>query len=380
MNKFNRIIFALISVIAVSLAFWSCTKSATTDSANSNNPTVTGTAGVFQGAGSKWKATFTTTDFVLEYFLTATAPTADMTVNGTYVEYTSGFRLLTVTTATGTNAPTAGSQAYGFNIPGFAFLLKPIGNSDDEIIVMLDGASCPASGGTFNANWIIAKFDNATTLQDTKDVFGTAVFDMSTPASSDATITQFSAQTATNLGTNVMPFDYTTCANGILSFTVPASSPLETVDMFFTANGGALVHSHDTATHDSLIFAAPKHTGDVTQTDLAGTYSVLVFDSDSSGDKVFPAKLTIPTSGDATANRITDVATDALDTNPITIGNFTAKAGTNGIFTAAIDPTGDNGRLNCTHFTLSSKKSIVCNGYGSASGSLLPFFFLARER
>lgn len=370
---------ASISVVALSFAFWSCTKSST-DSAAGNNPTVGGTAGVFQGAGSKWKATFTTSTFVIEYFPTATATTADLTVNGSYVEYASGFRLLTVSSATGTNAPSAGTQAYGFNIPGFAFLLKPVGSNDDEIIVMLDGASCPASGGSFNANWIIAKFSNGATMLDNRDVFGTAVFDMSTPASSDATITQFSAQTATTLGTQTMPFDYTTCANGVLSFTANAGPPVETVDMFFTSNGGALVHSHDTATHDSLIFAAPKHTGDVTQTDLAGTYSVLVFDSDSSGDKVFPAKLTIPTSGDATANRITDVATDALDTNPITIGNFTAKASTNGIFTAAIDPTGDNGRLNCTHFTLSSKKSIVCNGYGSASGSLLPFFFLARER
>lgn len=379
MNKFNRIIIALISVIAVSLAFWSCTNSAT-DSTNTKNPTVAGTAGVFQGAGSKWKATFTTTSFVLEYFPTATSTTADMTVNGTYVEYTSGFRLLTVTTATGTNAPTAGSQAYGFNIPGFAFLLKPIGNSNEEIIVMLDGASCPASGGSFNANWIIAKFSDGATMLDSRDVFGTAVFDMSTPASSDATITQFSAQTATNLGSNVMAFNYTTCANGLLSFQANAGPPVETVDMFFTANGGALVHSHDTATHDSLIFAAPKHTGDITQADLAGTYSVLVFDSDSTSDKVFPAKLTIPSSGNGTANKISDVATDALDTETMTIANFTAKAGTNGIFTAAIDPTGQNGRLNCTHFVLSSKKSIVCNGYGSASGSLLPFFLLARER
>lgn len=164
----------------------------------------------------------------------------------------------------------------------------------------------------------------------------------------------------------------------MLSFS-PAVS--ETVDMFFTSNGGALVHSYNGTTHNSIIFAAPKHTSDINQAALAGTYSVLVFDDSASSNKLFPAKLVIPATGAASANRIDDITLDTLTSDPtIPIDNFTAVSGTNGLFSAAIDPGGQNGRLSCAYFVLNSKKVISCNGYGNATGNREPFFFLAQER
>lgn len=372
----KKIIIFLGFAAAIGLAFASCGKSSST--AGGAVSIVNGSAGAYQGAGSRWEATFTTTAFEIKKFADAVTSTASLTVSGNYIEFSSGFRKLTVTAASGAGAPALGSQAYGFDVPGFAFFLKPIG-SDSEPIVMLSKGSCPSSG--FNGNWIIAKFENGKVLNDTVDNFGTASFNMSTPASSVATINKLSALTATSLGSNVVNFNYTTCANSVLTFNIPATTPTEVVDMFFTSNGGALVHSYNGTTHDSIIFAAPKHTADVTQADLAGTYSVLVFDHSASSNKLFPAKLVIPTTGNATATRIADVETDTATSDPaIPIGNFTAKAGTSGLFTASIDPLAQNGRISCAYFTMSSKKVIACNGYGSAAGGHEPFFFLARER
>lgn len=370
MHKLFTLVLAAVTLTAV---FFSCS----VNSVSSGTSLVTsGTAGAYQGAGSRWQVDFTTSDFNLKYFPTVSATTETLSVSGTYVQYTSGFRKLTVTTATGASAPSPGQEAYGFEIPGFAFFLKPIG-SDSEPIVMLDSGTCPA-GSSFNANWIIAKFDSGVSMTVTQDNFGTASFNTSLGVSSTASIEQREPIGATVLTTRNITYNYNTCANSVLSF---SPSMGETVDMFFTSNGGALVHSYNGSTHDSIIFAAPKHTGDVTQAALAGTYSVLVFDDSASSNKLFPAKLVIPASGAASANRIDDITIDSLTSDPtIPIDNFTAVAGTNGLFTAAIDPGGQNGRLSCAFFVLNSKRVISCNGYGNATGGREPFFFLAQER
>lgn len=364
-----------LAALTITAAFFSC--STGSSSGSGSVTTVVGTSGNYQGAGSRWEADFTTTDFNLKYFASVSGTVENLSVSGTYVQYSSGFRLLTVTSAAGTSAPSPGDQAYGFEVPGFAFFLKPVG-SNDEPIVMLDAGTCP-TGSTFDANWIIAKFDPGASMTITRDNFGTATFDTSGGASSSATITQRNPIDGNIIGTQPVSFDYTTCSDSLLTF---SPSLGETVDMFFTSNGGALVHSYDGSSHDSIIFAAPKHTGDITQSDLAGTYSVLVFDdSVASGDKLFPAKLVIPSTGAGTASRIDDISIDSLTSDPaISIDNFAAIAGTSGLFSAAIDPTGQNGRLSCAYFVLNSKKVISCNGFGSASGGHEPFFLLAQER
>lgn len=369
-------LFSLVlAALTITVAFFSCSKSSDPSSATT---IVSGVAGIYQGAGSRWQADFTTTNFNIKYFSTVSATSESLSVSGTYVEYSSKFRKLTVVSASGTSAPSPGVEAYGFEIPGFAFFLKPIG-ADDEPIVMLNKGTCP-TGGSFNANWIIAKFATGASMTVTQDNFGSAVFNTGLGASSSATITKREPINATVLGTNGFTFDYTTCANSVLSFPQGAS---DAVDMFFTSNGGALVHSYSTSgvSRTSIIFAAPKHSGDITQAAIAGTYSALVFDDSAASNKLFPAKLVIPASGAGSANRIDDIALDTLTSDPtIPVTNFTAVSGTNGLFSAALDASGANGRLSCTHFVLNSKKVLSCNGFGSASGGHEPFFFLAQER
>lgn len=348
--------------------------STNSDSSSSNGVSVvTGTAGSYQGAGSKWEADFTTTGFTLNYYATIGAGTATTTVNGTYTEYSTGFRKMTVTSASGVNPPTVGDQAYGFNVPGFAFFLKPM-DANSEPLVMLKAGSCPSSG--FTGNWMIAKFDENVTMDSSKDVFGSAVFTNNGTAST-AVIGQLEAEGGTLLGYGTMSYNYNTCADAALSF----AGSGDTVDMFFTENGGALVHSYGTAGsgHDNLIFAGPVHTAAVTQSAIAGTYSALVFDESASGDKVFPGKIVIPSSGNGNAYQITNVETDAVSTESVAISAITANAHANGLFNATITSGSDTGRINCTHFVSSGNKVIACNGYGNASNRK-PFFLLGRSR
>lgn len=331
----------------------------------------------YQGAGSKWAAAFSGSTFTLSHFDAVTDTTPDMTVTGTFVDYSTGFRRLVVTSATGIGAPAAGAEAYGFEVPGFAFFLKPV-EVNSEPIVMINAGSCPADG--FDANWIIASFDATVTLDNTKDSFGHATFVMN-GASSSASIYQLNAEDAgvLNGGTpQVAPFDYGTCSGGVLTF---SPTPGETVDMFFTSSGGALVHSYDGASHDNIIFAAPKHTGAVTQAELAGTYSALVFDDNNPSDKLFPAKLVIPASGAASVNKIADVEDDTLTADPaIPIDTFTAVGASPGLFTAVIDGGGANGRMSCTYIPVGATKVIACNGYGQDAQRGEPFFFLGKSR
>ncbi|MBY0383830.1 hypothetical protein K2X05_01615 [bacterium] len=356
--KISQIVLALL----VAVSFTACT----------NDDEVTATT--YQGAGSKWSAAFSGGNFAITHFANVTDTTPDMTVNGTYVDYSTGFRLLTVTSATGSGAPSAGAQAYGFEVTGFAFFLKPVG-SDGEPIVMIESGGCPSTN--FNGNWIIASFDPTVNLNTTQDSFGSASFTMN-GSSSTATINQLNAENAGSLGSQSISFDYTTCSNGVLTFSPTVG---ETVDMFFTSSGGALVHSYNGTTHDSIIFAAPKHTAAVTQADLAGTYSVLVFNSSNPTNKLFPAKFVIPTSGAASANKIDDITNDTLSSDPtIQIDTFTSVAASPGLFTASIENGSNDGRMSCTFIPVGTTKLIACNGYGQNSVRTEPFFFLGKSR
>jgi len=355
-----RIVLALVSLVI----FVGCTSSSGG-----------GSGYTYQGAGSKYSASFAGGAFTINYFDDATSTTPDLTILGTYVDFANGFRKLTVTSSVGAGGPTAGDQAYGFEVPGFAFFLKPVGGSNEEPIVMIQAGGCPTTD--FTANWIIASFDNGVTLDATQDSFGHATFDFS-GASSQASIHQLNAANAADIvGTPaIAPFDYTSCSNGVVSF---EPQPGETVDMFFTSSGGALVHSYDGGGHDNIIFAAPKHSGAVAQADMAGTYSALVFDDGGApGDKLFPGKLTVPAAGNLSFQEITDVETDAVDPTTVQVDTITAVGASNGLFTGRIDPGGNDGRMSCTFFVFNGTKIIACNGYNQNNTE--PFFLLGKSR
>lgn len=340
---------------------------------------------LYQGAGSKWTISITGSDFTINKFASTADSTAEMTINGTLEQNsTNKFMKLTVSNATGTNAPSAGSVAYGLEVPGYAFFLKPAGSSDP--IVMVQSGSCPTSN--FQANWTIAKAKPTMTLPmtNTQDFFGGATFTIN-GASSSILVSQNEPITGAalttgggnNNGTSSLTFNSSDCSNGLLRL----SDNSGVFDMYFTSSGGALVRFPD----EQIIFASPKRTSAVTQSEIAGDYSVIVFDDRASGDSVFPAKITIPASGSATGVEITDIINNTEGSGGIVFSNIASTVDSSstqlptGFFRASINPTSSttNGKVSCSFSEVSSTKIIACSGYMDSS-TKRPFFFLARSR
>lgn len=340
----------------------------------SKNTTSTGAPGSYQGAGSRWTAEFNSGSFVIKKYANATTTTVDLTVNGTYVDYANRFRKLTVTSAAGAGAPTAGAEAYGIEIPGFAFILKPAGDANSEPIAMVASGSCPTTG--FSGNWIATDFEAGTNTNDTQDAFGTAAFTLN-GASSSAIITRKTFVTGSPLTDSTLNFNSANCSGGVLDVGGGVS-------MYLTTSGGALV-----STTASKIFAAPAQADDFTQAAGAGTYSGVAFVSDAT-TKQIPVKITIPSSGNGSGAEITNLATDAVAADSLVFSNFVAVTGTNGLFRADATLGADSGKINCAIFAYGGVNVIGCNGFFKTDGGdydsdantteKIPFFVIARAR
>lgn len=374
----KRIFIAILTATIAMYGTVSCNKSS--DSSPSGETTSTTS---YQGAGSKWSISFTGTSFVLSKFATAGDASAAIVVNGNFEKFDNQFVKMTVTSATGTGAPSAGDVAYGLEVPGYAFFLKPLGSAA-EPIVMVQAGSCPSS--SFDANWVIAKVKTGfTTMSATSDTFGGAAMTMN-GASSSLSVSRYQPLTGAALSGNAtMNFDIGNCSSGLLRVVESASNGTY-FDMYFTSSGGALVKFPE----GQIIFASPKQTTAVTQASIAGTYSAVVFADKAGGDSVFPAKLTIPASGTGTGVEITTVSSDTVSTDGVTFSNISTTIDSTatqlplGFFRADLNSTGatTNGKVSCAVSTISTTKVIACSGYMNNTGTdaYKPFFFLARSR
>jgi len=106
----------------------------------------------YNGAGSYYKATLNGdgTCNVLKYD-DVESTTETQNIACTFERRADGFVVVTVTSATGTNAPAAGQQGIAVEVPGMALLLVPIGGSG-ELIGMVQAGNCPTDN--LNANWV----------------------------------------------------------------------------------------------------------------------------------------------------------------------------------------------------------------------------------
>jgi hypothetical protein len=309
-----------------------------------------------------------------------------MTVAGTYERFTNQFVKLTVASSTGTGGPAAGELAYGLEVPGYAFFLKPLsGNS--EPIVMVQGGTCPSTN--FDSNWIIAKPQASITIDTTRDMFGSAVMTFN-GANSSLLVRQNETVNGTTLtsggsngnGTSTLNFDIGTCSNGVLRILDQG----EYFDMYFTSSGSVLV-KFPAAMGNQIIFGAPKIAAAVTQAEIAADYSGLVFQEAGSSDSLFPVKLVMPASGNGSGTKIANVDADTLATDGVTFSNITNLDSTSaalptGFFRADLNPivgTATNGKVSCAFSTVNGVKIIACTGYTDTSDKK-PFFLLARSR
>ena len=116
----------------------------------------------YVGPGSEYSITFNESDNTFDL----TESDSSLTIAGSYTTLASGFKKLTVGTVSGggSDGPSAGDQAYGVDIPGVVFLLKPL-EANSEIISMVSKGSCPTED--FNMNWIITGIDSDAHLKRT---------------------------------------------------------------------------------------------------------------------------------------------------------------------------------------------------------------------
>lgn len=313
----------------------------------------------YQGLGSRWSIEFSGENFTLTYDAESDG-TVDMTAEGTFVSFeTTKFRKLTVTSSSGVDAPAAGEQAYGLEIPGFAFFLKPLSENSEPIVMVKSGA-CPSSN--FVANWIIAKYQEPTQTPkaDEQDAFGTATFNL---ASDTATIVQYDFTDGRELQTNLISL--IGCESGTMTFDDGDAGGT----MYVTSNGGMLVNPGS-----GIIFAAPQLTADPAVSDLEGTYSGLLF----SNNETTPAKVVLNSSGVGTGRAIDPETDDNADMSTVALEIDQVKSGLKG----AIRGTIDSRPINCVMSSVDGEQLLACNGAdGDAVSNVYPaFFFLGTRR
>jgi len=280
-----------------------------------------------------------------------------MTVNGTYVVLSTGFLKLTVTSATGTDAPTAGDQAVALEVPGYAFMLMPMDPNSDQLIPMISAGECPTSDVT--GNWVIVNGDtNRDATSTTQDYFGTFAFDVTSGTASLPSMYALDSN-FTPVTPGTLPPG--TCANGIMDLT--------TAVMYLTSNGGAIVHTGaDTASEldDNVIFAlGPKAITSISNLD--GNFAGILFDDNNAGGaKISPVSMSC-TSGSCSASIVSDITTGVTSGGSVTINlDGTVDALGIGFVTGTIADSGSTpGNLACMvdiDVLGAGKKIISCVG------------------
>ncbi len=342
-SKFHRFTFALLFA-GMTLGLYACSSS---DSDNES-----AVVNAYNGPGSKWDVLLRADNS----FTITRRPSANaaviMTVNGDYERLASGFLRFVVSDASGDDAPSAGDEAWGLEIVGYALMLKPVDPNNDQIIPMINSGTCPAAD--FTANWVIVKKANGADATATdRDFFGEFAFDAT---SSDPSLPSMYA--LDNL--------FTPQGAGTLDGSAECEDGLMLVDdaeMYLTENGGAMVHTQISDPNDSsFIFAlAQSAIGDIDNAD--GDYAGILFDQSSgAGDRIQPISVSCG-SGTCTGFIVTDVVTGATSAESVTISlSGGVDTPVDGFVTGTItNDDGDTGNLACMadYDALGSGKKIV---------------------
>lgn len=269
----------------------------------------------------------------------------DYTVDGTYTRHNSGFVSLTVTGGEGVDAPSVGSEAWALEVPGYAFMLKPV--DSDQLVAMVKAGECPT--GDLDANWVIVKQDTSGGHADAnnsgRDFAGTFHFDASTQTPSLPAKKALSAGYPDVAGGGIDP-GAVTCSDGIMN--VPGAA------MYLTSNGGAIVHTDSGTpsdeTDDSFIFGLGQKA--ITHiNDADGDYAGMLFDDNmGNGNKIHPVSLSC-VSGSCTGYLVTDISTGAVSTDSVTVTltaiNEIGGDVLNGFMTGTIDDGFGTGNMIC---------------------------------
>lgn len=310
----------------------------------------------YGGPGSSWTAALNDDGTFTITRADEVGGTTTLTVTGTYTRLSTGFVKLTVSSGTGTDAPSAGAEAYGLEIPGFAFLLKPIG-SDSNLIPMVATSGCPTTD--FDLNWILTDKDDAVSAANAaSDFFGSFNYNATTGASTLPS--KFAlAGPYTSLGTGTVD-NAQACANGIIEFTGGA--------IWLTAQGGALVHVEGSGPSDDQVIVAMPQAAITDTSSLGGSYAGLVFDKNEvSGNRIYPVvgAITETSSSQVTivGTKLTDVETGTTESEYVTITSTGLDSPGDGFMKATITAGTDTGLMSCMvakNVVSSGKNMLFC--------------------
>ena len=342
----------LACVVVGALTFVGC-------SDDSKSSEFTGTAN-YTGPGSFYDLQLDNDEgtFTLAVKEDSQAADPDFTVTGSFVRHDSGFLTFTVEEVDPEDAPegpTAGDTADGFEIPGYAFILKPTGSDENHVIPMLISGECPTAD--FDANWLIAQNDDPgrDASDAMQDWFGTFSYDHSESKGTVSEKYSIAAPDTDLLDPNEI--DVSSCDGGLLHLDEGGG---DLVDMWLTKNG-AMVHAYG-AGHSSTILALPRPSDALDLADFEGTYSGLVVQGAHDDAEIFPVKLAMSDDGTGSGSRITDIETDATESEEAEVELTDAQATIeDGWFTGTISIGADTGNLACAGNT----------GIGSLAKNLL---------
>ena len=278
----------------------------------------------------------------------AVGGTSDLTINGTYAARSTGFLVLTVTSVTGSGsggvtAPSVGDTAYGLNIPGFVFFLKPMG-SNAPLIPMVPSGGCPPS--SLALNWMLVKPQTASTWTSSTDTYGTFSYDTTTGAANVSSKYEYSG---TSDGSMSVGSGGCSGNSGILSITGGSGNG---ADLFLTPSGGAIVHtgtSNESTGGDQIIFAMPTPASAISIPSLAGNYAGIVFQN-ASGGRNFPVIVTLAASSNTvsgTGSQLTDPADASSTAGSVSLTLNATPGGLNGFATGTITSNGGPQTLVC---------------------------------
>ena len=311
----------------------------------------------YSGPGSKWDVTFNGDGtFGIDKYASASATTTDFTVTGTYTDLSTGFKKLTVGAVTGTGGPAVGDLAYGLEVPGYVFVLKPL--SGDQIIPMVISGACPEAD--FTDNWVLVNMPASASVAST-DISGTFHYDYATATPSLPTKYTV-AGTALGAGT----IGTGSCSKGLMT--------IGDVEMYLTDSGGAIVHTNlSNPTESSFIFGfKQKAITDINSLD--GNYAGLVFnESAASGDQVKPVKLTC-SAGVCTGNQLSDVETGATTGTTVTLTLNTPDSPSSGLVLGTASAGSSTGNIICMvdKDAASSGRNIVsCAGQDPGNSAMM---------
>lgn len=303
----------------------------------------------YSGPGSYWVADFDADagTFHIDISDNVGEP-VDTEIDGTYT-VTNGWSILTISSAVGERALEPGEQILGIEIPGFAFLLRPLDDSYNSVVPMLVEGDCPAADE--DLNWMIAQgFGDKDPSSTEDDLFGTYRYDF-TEHTAEVTA-RYALEGYTLQSEPAHSLVLAACDGGVMSIETEysAAEELPPVNLWMVP-GGAMIETFQRDNGEDITKQTmlALHAEAITMDALSSqTFIGMHFGAPTSADTelsgadeaavgdIQEVQLVFDGGGVATASTITDVGTGALAEGGATLAVEALNTPSDGFFTGTI--------------------------------------------